>query len=142
MKAETRHVHSPHFEWTKFEFPGGVGMEQIKETQDRMRLTAEATMEAFQKTCATAANAGAEWNAKLAEAVRKNLAAGFELAGDLAAAKSFPEMIEVSTAHARKQVEAVLAQNKELWTLGQKIMTEAAKPITGLAKTPHADASS
>ena len=137
MRAETRHAHRPQFEWGKFEFPGG--MEQI---QDRMRLNAEAAMEAFQKTCATAASAGVEWNAKLAEAVRKNLAAGFDLARDLAAAKSFPEMIEVSTAHARKQAEAVMAQNKELWSLGQKIVTEAAKPIAGLAKEPHSDASS
>lgn len=140
MRAGTRHA-SPHVEWGKFEFPGGVGMEQIKETQDRMRLNTEAAMEVFQQTCVTAANVGAEWNVKFAEAVRKNLAAGFDLAGDLAAAKSFPEMIEVSTAHARKQVDAVLAQNKEFWTLGQKIMTEAAKPFAGLSKTPHADVS-
>lgn len=139
MRAETRHA-SPHVEWTKFEFPGG--MEQIKETQDRMRLNAEAAMDTFQKTCATVATAGAEWNAKLAEAVRKNLAASLDLAGALAAAKSLPEMIEVSTAHARKQAEAVLAQNKEFWTLGQKIMTEAAKPFARLAKESHSDASS
>ena len=39
------------------------------------------------------------------------------------------EVIELSTAHARKQFEALSAQSRELATLAQKVATEAAEPI-------------
>jgi hypothetical protein len=35
--------------------------------------------------------------------------------------KSPSEMMELSTAHARKQIETLTAQTKELTTLGQKV---------------------
>jgi hypothetical protein len=53
----------------------------------------------------------------------------------LSGAKSLSEFVELSTAQARKQFDIVSAQNKELWTLAQKVATEAAKPIeTGMSK--------
>jgi phasin len=132
MRTERHASARPaHAEWPSFELAAGIpyGMEQIKETHDRMRVNADAVMEAFQKTCATAANLGAEWNAKVAEATHQNLTAGMEFAGALAAAKSLPQAIEVATAHWRKQVDATLAQNREFLSLGQKLISEAAKPM-------------
>ena len=38
-------------------------------------------------------------------------------------------MIELSSAHARKQFEAFTAQGKELGALAQKVATETAEPI-------------
>ena len=38
-------------------------------------------------------------------------------------------MVELSTAHARKQFETVTAQTKELTALAQKVATETAEPI-------------
>ena len=44
-------------------------------------------------------------------------------------------MVELSTAHARKQFEALTAQSKELSALAQKVATETAEPIkTGMNK--------
>ena len=43
--------------------------------------------------------------------------------------KSLSEAVELSTAHARKQFEAVTAQTKELTALAQKVATETAEPI-------------
>ena len=39
------------------------------------------------------------------------------------------EMVEVTTAHARKQFEALTAQSKELAALAQKVTTESVEPI-------------
>jgi hypothetical protein len=38
-------------------------------------------------------------------------------------------VVELSTAHARKQFEAMTAQTKELTTLAQKVTIETAEPL-------------
>ena len=44
-------------------------------------------------------------------------------------AKSPSEVIELSSAHARKQFESLTAQSKELGALAQKVANETAEPI-------------
>jgi hypothetical protein len=45
------------------------------------------------------------------------------------------ELVELSTAHARKQCEAMTAQTKELAALAQKATAEIAEPLkTGVTK--------
>ncbi len=118
-------------------------VEQMKDTYERMRVHTEALTEVFRKTCSSAASVSADWSLKAAEAMRSNFAANLEFANNLAAAKTLPDLIEVSTAHARKQMEAAIAQNKELMALTQKLMAEAAKPLTtDLAKTFKPDGAS
>lgn len=60
-----------------------------------------------------------ELNIKIIDMARHNTEAAFKLAGDLAAAKTPSEMIELWTAHARRQYEALSEQTKELTTLGR-----------------------
>jgi hypothetical protein len=49
--------------------------------------------------------------------------------------KSLSEAIELSSAHTRKQFEAVTAQTKDLAALAQKVTAEAAEPVkTGLTR--------
>ena len=45
--------------------------------------------------------------------------------------KSYSDVVELSTAHARKQFETVTAQTKDLAALAQKVATETAEPIKG-----------
>jgi hypothetical protein len=45
------------------------------------------------------------------------------------AVTSFSQVVELSTAHARKQFETATAQGKELVALAQKVATETAEPI-------------
>jgi phasin family protein len=49
--------------------------------------------------------------------------------------KSPSELVDLSTAHARKQFEAITAQTKELTDLAQKVTTEITEPLkTGITK--------
>ena len=48
---------------------------------------------------------------------------------ELMTVKTFSEVIELSTAHARKQFESATAQGKELCALAQKVATDAAEPV-------------
>jgi hypothetical protein len=54
----------------------------------------------------------------------------FEFARQLAAVKQPSDMVELWTAHAKKQFETLTEQTKELSALGQKIAGESAEPIT------------
>jgi hypothetical protein len=58
-----------------------------------------------------------------------NTNAAFDYAGELLAAKTLSEVIELSSTHARKQFEALTAQSKDLGALAQKVATETAEPI-------------
>ena len=50
---------------------------------------------------------------------------------DLMTVMSVSEVVELSTAHARKQFEALTAQTKDLAALAQKVATDTAEPIKG-----------
>ena len=43
--------------------------------------------------------------------------------------KSLSEMVELSTAHTRKQFETLTGQSKELAAIAQKVATESAEPV-------------
>ncbi len=43
--------------------------------------------------------------------------------------KSFADLVNLSTAHTRKTIEASSAQNRELWHLAREVATETADPI-------------
>ena len=76
---------------------------------------------------ATKAPPTAAW--KMIEVARLNTNAAFDFATQMMTAKSISEMVELSTAHARKQFETVTAQTKDLAALAQKVATETAEPI-------------
>ena len=132
MKADVKSAHRTHLDPMTLSVPDmHQTVEHMKDTYERMRTHTDALTEAFQKTCSTAASASADWSVKVAEAMRANIASNFEFANSLAGAKTLPDVIELSTAHARKQVETAIAQNKEFFALGQKLLAESTKPLTG-----------
>jgi hypothetical protein len=63
------------------------------------------------------------------ELARSNTNAAFDFATELMTVKSLSEAVELSTAHARKQFDALSAQSKELTALVQKVANETAEPI-------------
>jgi phasin len=83
----------------------------------------------LENTFKTATTGAAEYNRKMIENARANTNAIFDHAIALLGAKSLSEAIEVSTAHARKQFEAVADQTKELTALAQKVTAETAEPV-------------
>ena len=80
-------------------------------------------------TYATAAKGTIEYNLKVIENARANTNAAFEHAQQLLGVKSPLEFVELSTAHARKQFDTMIAQTKELTELAQKVTTEVTQPV-------------
>jgi phasin len=130
----------PGFEMPKFSVPNlevpeafrefaEKGATQTKQMYEKMKVTADEATDLLETTFKTAAAGTTEYNRKLIENARSNTNALFDHAIALFGTKSLSEAIEVSTAHARKQFEAVADQTKELTALAQKVTTETAEPV-------------
>ncbi len=125
----------PKFEIPKVEMPAAFremaerGVAQAKDTYEKMKAAAEEATDVLETTYSTATKGASDYGLKMIEATRTNTNAAFDFFGELITAKSPSEVIELSSAHARKQFEALTQQSKELGALAQKVATETAEPI-------------
>ena len=116
----------PNFEVPKMEIPAAFreiaekSVSQAKETYEKIKSVAEDATDVLEDTYATATKGASDYGLKVIEVTRVNTNAAFDL---------YSEMVELSTAHARKQFETATAQGKELASLVQKVATETAEPI-------------
>lgn len=132
---ETPKVELPSFEVPKFEVPvvfrelAEKGAAQAKEAYDRIKAAAEDSSAVFEDSCATAAKGVCAYQLKLIEIARANTNAAFDLAAALAAARSLADVIEATSAHARQQFDAAIAQSKDLTALAQKTVLDSFAPL-------------
>ena len=113
-----------------------TGTAQTQEAYEKISAaTAEAT-DLIRKSCSTAVEGAQVYSSKLLEFAQTNLKLAFDFAQKLLAVKSPSEFINLSTEHARQQIEIVSEQTKELAALGQKVTLATAEPLkTGITKT-------
>lgn len=127
---------TPNFEMPKVETPAAYRafaesrVEQAKQAYEKLKAAADETTALFETTYSTATDIARDCCAKLIEAMSANINAAFDFGSELAGARSIPEMVERSTAHARKQFDAVSTQNREIWGLAQKLAIETVRPST------------
>lgn len=144
-RAASEFTQLPHFDFPRMEVPAAYrelaekGIAQAKQNYERVKAAAEETTDLIESTFATASKGVSEYNLKLIDAMRTNLNAHFDFASSLFAVKSPSEVVELSSAHARKQFEVISTQSKELASLAQKVSTETAEPIkAGFSKALRA----
>jgi phasin len=128
----TPNYEMPKFDLPKMEMPEAFreiaekGVAQAKDNFEKIQAAAEEATDLLKGTYTTAAKGATDYNRKVIEIARTNANAAFDYAYELLGAKSPSEFIELSTAHARKQFEAMTAQTEELTELAQKVTTEMA----------------
>jgi phasin len=111
------------------------GVSQARESYTKFKDAAETHNSTIEAVFTTATKGATDYSAKLLDIVKANTNATFDFAQELVGAKSVPQAMELWSAHAKKQVETLTAQTKELAELTQKIATETAEPIkTGASK--------
>jgi len=146
-KAE-RHQSSglPNSETSRFDLPkmeapaafgefADKGIAQARDTYEKTKAAAEEATNLLKDAYTTAAKAATDYNLKVIENARTNTNTAFDYTHELMGAKSLSEFVELSTAHARKQFEAMSAQTKELTELAQKVTTQIVEPLkTGVTK--------
>ncbi len=117
----------PNFEIPKMEIPAAFreiaekSVSQAKETYEKMKSAAEEATDVLEDTYAAASKGASDYGLKVIEAARANTNAAFDFATQLMTVKSLSEMVELSTAHTRKQFEALATQSKELAAIAQKV---------------------
>jgi len=130
----------PKFEMPKFELPTAEvpaalremaekSVEQAKAGYAKMKAAAEEATDLLEDTFETARAGAVEYNTKSLEAVKTNTDATFVFAKEFFAVKTIAEAIELQTAFARKQFEALTAQVKDLQETAKKIATETTAPV-------------
>jgi phasin len=105
------------------------GVAQVKDTYEKAKVATEQATDILKDTYATAAKGATEYNLKIIEIARTNTNSAFEHAQQLLGVKSPSEFVELSTAHARKQFDTMIAQTKELTELAQKVTTKITEPL-------------
>lgn len=136
----TTEFEMPKFEMPKFDMPNvevpaafreiaEKGLTQAKENYEKMKAAAEEATDLIEGTYSSASKGAADYGLKLIEVARANTNAAFDFANELFQVKSPSDMVEVTTAHARKQFETLSAQSKELATLAQKVTSDTVEPI-------------
>src|SRR5947209_8118063 len=139
-KAAAAAFDMPKFELQKFEIPkmeiptafreiAEKSVSQAKETYEKMKSAAEDATDILEDTYATATKGASDYGLKIIELARENTNAAFDFATQLMTVKSLSEMVELSTAHSRKQFETLATQSKELAAIAQKVATDSAEPV-------------
>src|SRR5215475_8643081 len=134
-KFEMPKFEMPKFEMPKFEVPTAFrefaekGVAQAKENYEKVKNAAEKATDVLEDTYSTASKGCASYGLKLIETTRANSDATFDMMTELLTAKSYSEMVELYSAYLRKQLDAMIAQAKELSEHAQKVAADTAEPI-------------
>jgi phasin len=132
---ETPKFEAPKFDIPTFEVPAAFrefaekGLAQAKQNYEKVKTLAEDTTDAIEDSYTNASKGASEYGLKLIANARTNTNSAFDLLGSLMSAKSYAEVVELSTGYARQQFEALAAQAKELNAVAQKAGTETFEPI-------------
>jgi phasin len=134
-KFETPKFEMPKFDVPKFEVPTAYrefaekGISQAKENYDKFKSAAEEATDVLEDTYATASKGAATYGQKVIETARANANAAFDFYGELFSAKSYSDVLEISTAYMHKQFDTLTAQSKDLAACAQQVATETAEPL-------------
>jgi phasin len=112
------------------------GIVETRGAYTKARSAADETNSALEASFVTAKTGAVEINAKVLEALRASADANFDFVKSILGVKSIAAYVTLHSEFARKQIETLTGQTKEIAALAQKVATESAEPIkTQVAKT-------
>jgi phasin len=104
------------------------GTAQAKETYDKMNAATTEAADLIKNGYSKAVKGMQDYNNKIIEFAHVNTNAAFDFVQKLSGVKSPTAFIELWTEHARKQVETLTEQSKQLAALGQKVTRTTDEP--------------
>ena len=111
------------------------GTTQAKETYEKMNAATTEAADLIKNSYSTAMKGMQDYNNKIIEFTQANTNAAFDFVQKMSGVKSPSEFLELWTEHARKQVETLTEQSKQLAALGKKVTLATAEPLkTGIAE--------
>jgi len=108
---------------------------QAKNPCEKAKVASEQATDLLKETYATAAKGATDYNLKIIDFARTNANSAFDYAQELMGVRHPSELVVLSSAHAQRRFETMLAQTKELTELAQKVTTESTAPLkAGITK--------
>jgi phasin len=112
-----------------------MGVTQSRDAYEKMSATANQTAGLIKSSYSTAIKGVQDYNNKVMEFAHANTNGAFDFAQKLTTVKSPSEFVQMSTEYARKQIETLTEQSKQLVALAQQVTVATTEPIkTGVAK--------
>ena len=112
------------------------GLSQTHANFTKAKTAADEANSALEASFKTAKTGVAEINVKALDALRASADANFDFVKSVLGVKSVADYVTLHSEFARKQIETLTGQTRELTALAQKVATESAEPIkTQVAKT-------
>jgi phasin len=110
------------------------GTTQAKKTYDKIDAATTEAADLIKNSYSKAVKGMQDYNNKIIEFAHANTNATFDFVQKLSDVKSPTAFVELWTEHARKQVETLTEQTKQLAALGQKVTRATAEPLkTGVS---------
>jgi hypothetical protein len=106
-----------------------TSLQQAKSQYSTVKKAAEAATGRLETSFDVFTKGILAFNTQAIEALRTNANAQFDHFATWQKVTSFAEAIELNAAHARTQIDAMIAQGKQLQTLARKAASEAAAPV-------------
>ena len=111
------------------------GMTQAKEMHEKMNTATTEAADLIRNSYSTAVKGMQDYNNKVIEFARANSNAAFDFVQKMSRVKSSSVFVELWAEHARKQVETLTEQTKQLAALAQKATMATVEPFkTGVAE--------
>jgi phasin len=112
------------------------GIAETRGAYTKAKSAADETNSALEASFVSAKTGAVEINVKMLEALRTSADANFDFVKSILGVKSITDYVTLHSEFARRQIETLTGQTKEIAALAQKVATESAEPIkTQVAKT-------
>jgi phasin len=102
---------------------------QAKETYEKMNAATTEAADLIKNSFSTAIKGLQDYNNKVIEFTHLNTNTAFDFVQKMSSIKSPSEFLELWAEHARKQVEKLTEQTKQLAALAQKVSLATAEPL-------------
>jgi phasin len=123
----------PLLDFSKIALPGIGGNEQVltrtREGFEKIKAASEEMTETLRETYSSNAKSATDYGLKVFELSNANTASALDFLIHLCGSKSASDVFTLSAAQTRKALETASDQNRELWTLAQKLAAKTGEPI-------------
>ncbi|MCA6116946.1 phasin family protein [Bradyrhizobium sp. WSM 1738] len=120
-------------DFSKVTLPGFGSNEQVLERArqgfEKIKAASEEMSEALRETYSSSAKSTADYGLKVFELSNTNAASALDFMIHLCGSKSATDVLALSAEQTRKAFDTASHQNRELWSLAQKLATETGEPI-------------
>ena len=104
-------------------------------TERKVKQAARETTERVEASASKAAEGLRDYQTALLSATQANMNAMFEYMQEAFSAKSVPELMEICSKHARRQMEMMSEQAREISGAVQKAAVDSTRPLAGFTQT-------